>query len=269
MQAQPNENPSYAVKRLRHNNREAFDAEVANLRRFSVQDHVHLIKLLVTFSWRGHFYLLFPWADGNLLNFWKDKYPGNSNPKRDHKLARWFSEQCLGIVQGLNMIHTSNIPASDDTANDLCHQIYGRHGDLKPENILWFKAYDSIGQDCFGVLKISDFGLTRFHRTRSKSHVENVAVSPTYRPPEYDIAKFVSQSYDVWSLGCVLLEFVTWSLLGEAGVESFSVERARDDTREFREDVFFNFVTIKQPNGETMLGARAKQSVANVSCTKF
>lgn len=261
--AQKHENPSYAVKRLRLSSREAFDLEVSNLKRFSANDHVHLIKLLVTFSWREQFYLLFPWANGNLMAFWKDLHPHPSNPIRDHRLAMWFSKQCLGIAQGLQMIHTADMPIPDDLPQDSARQSHGRHGDLKPENILWFKSYEGTDQDSFGVLKISDFGLTRFHGTLSKSRFERVALSPTYRPPEFDVAMMVSQAFDIWSLGCVLLEFVTWYLLGGDGVEKFSQERARDDSTEFREDTFFSFVTIKEKDGGTRLGARAKLSVAN------
>lgn len=161
------------------------------------------------------------------------------------------------------MIHTADRPSTDDLTAAPRHQIYGRHGDLKPENILWFKPYNH--QSRFGVLKISDFGLTRFHRTRSKSHFESVAVSPTYRPPEYDIAQMVSQSYDIWTLGCVLLEFITWYLRGWEGVEGFSKERTTDDNKEIPEDVFFNFVKIRDNNGGMQPGAKAKASVANVS----
>ncbi|CZR52313.1 uncharacterized protein PAC_02190 [Phialocephala subalpina] len=260
-----NENPSYAVKRLHHSNKEAFDVEVSNLKRFSAKDHVHLIKLLVTFSWRDQYYLLFPWADENLLTFWKSLYPEPSYPPRDHNLAAWFSKECLGIAHGLQMIHTAEIPSSDRQPCETSLQIHGRHGDLKPENILWFKSYEGTEQGKFGVLKISDFGLTRFHGTQSKSHFENVAVSATYRPPEFDVAMMVSQGFDIWSLGCVLLEFVTWYLLGGAGVEKFSSDRAKDDSREIHQDVFFNFVQIKEKNGDLQLGARAKQSVVNVS----
>jgi len=250
------------VKRLRHNNYDAFNAEVSNLKRFSEKDHVHLIKLLVTFTWREQFYLIFPWADGNLLDFWKmNAQP--SDPKRDRKMALWFSEQCLGIVQGLEMIHTADRPSTDDLSTAADHPIHGRHGDLKPENILWFKPWQNTHQSGFGVFKISDFGLTRFHGTQSKSHFETVAVSPTYRPPEYDIAAMVSQSYDIWTLGCVLLEFITWYLRGWKGVDGFSKKRTTDDNREIPEDVFFNFVKIRDNDG-MIPGARAKLSVANV-----
>jgi serine/threonine protein kinase len=265
-QAATHKNPSYAVKRLRHSDQEAFDAEVSNLKRFTKSDHLHLIKLLVTYKWREKFYLLFPWADGNLLDFWQ-RLPQPSDPERNYDLALWFSKQCLGIAQGLKMIHTADIPSKSVNAalSEPNYPNHGRHGDLKPENILWFKSYKNTEDSWRGVLKISDFGLTSFHRTQSLSHFENVPVSPTYRAPEFDVAFKTSQSYDVWTLGCVLLEFVTWYLLGWEEVDKFSKERTRDDRRDIPEDVFFNFVKIREQDGGILMGARAKLSVANVS----
>ncbi|KAH8802626.1 kinase-like domain-containing protein [Xylogone sp. PMI_703] len=274
--ADSSENPSYAVKRLRLSDQKAFDEEVSSLKRFSKRDHLHLIKLLATYKWRGQFYLLFPWADGNLLNFWQ-RFPNQSCPERDYKFTLWFSEQCLGIVQGLKMIHKTDVPSqlTDAPTGTPKHQIHGRHGDLKPENILWFKSYEDGENDWCGVLKISDFGLTRFHRTQSMSRVESIAVSPTYRAPEYDIASKVSQSYDIWTLGCVLLEFVTWYLLGWEEVDKFSKARTSEDSQAIAdsthipEDTFFNFVEIKTPDGEKQLGARAKQAVQDVSISSL
>ncbi|KAE8448390.1 hypothetical protein EG329_009634 [Mollisiaceae sp. DMI_Dod_QoI] len=260
--ASSHQNPSFAVKRLLHGSYKAFHSEVSSLKRFSEKDHVHLIKLLVTFSWRGQFYLLFPWADGNLLDFWK-LYPQPSNPKRDDHLALWFSEQCRGLVQGLKMIHTADVPSMDHLPDVPKNQIHGRHGDLKPENILWFKSYEEHTDERFsGVLKISDFGLMRFHSTQSVSNFETVPVSGTYRPPEYDVANKVSQSYDIWALGCVLLQFATWYLLGWEEVDKFSQARMQDNSWEVAEDAFFNFVSIKDSNGTSQTGARAKVSVA-------
>ena len=269
-QAVSDKNPAYAVKQLRHNDQVAFEREVENLKRFSKSDHLHLIKLLVTFNWREQFYLLFPWADGNLLDFWK-RFNNPSCPERNYNLALWFSQQCLGIAQGLKMIHRADIPSKSTSTPPGApkYPIHGRHGDLKPENILWFKSYKGTEQSWHGVLKISDFGLTRFHVTQSISQFEMSAASPTYRAPEYDIDTTTSQSYDIWSLGCVLLEFITWYLLGWDGVDNFSKNRTKDDSREIPEDVFFNFVTIKDHNVGLLTGARAKLSVANVSLRHY
>ncbi|KAI0127542.1 kinase-like domain-containing protein [Xylariales sp. AK1849] len=257
------DNPSYAVKRLRFNDHAAFQREVDNLKRFSGRDHLHLIKLLVTFEYCEQHYLLFPWADGNLLSFWKDGHPDLENPKRDRDLALWFTKQCLGIAEGLKMIHTANSPAIA-LGSHLAppESLHGRHGDVKPENILWFKDY--LRTD-MGLLKISDFGGSRFNRTRSRSHVDvkNIPISLTYRAPEYDVMREVAQSYDIWSLGCVFLQFVTWYVQGWQGVDEFSKRRVGDDNSDIPEDVFFNFVTLTGENGQELMGARAKRSVAD------
>ncbi|KAK3313300.1 kinase-like domain-containing protein, partial [Apodospora peruviana] len=273
--ASDDDNPPYAVKRLRHSNPVAFKAEVSNLKRFSTKDHLHLIKLLVTFEWRSQYYLLFPFADGNLLDFWK-RYPTSEDLPRNYGLARWFSSQCLGLAQGLRMIHTVEFKQDEflDIHPKEQEKIHGRHGDLKPENILWFRAIGAYLPDhndhdegcAMGLLKISDFGLTRFHRTASIfSKVEggSTPVSPTYRAPEYDIARFVDQSYDIWTLGCVLLEFVAWYLLGWEEVDRFSKERTVDDKKQIKEDVFFNNVDILEGDKPAQTGAQAKRSVAN------
>jgi serine/threonine protein kinase len=199
-------------------------------------------------------------------------HPNPTEPNRDYQLALWLSKQCLGIAEGLKMIHTADKPALADPTHDSTYQLHGRHGDLKPENILWFKPYleelREEDQSCrMGLLKISDFGLTSFHRTISRSHIDagGVPVSPTYRAPEYDVAKMVSQSYDIWSFGCVVLQFVTWYLLGWEEVDRFSQNRTDEDNSEVKEDVFFNFVIIKDESGRAQTGAIAKQSVADVS----
>lgn len=264
-QASPTENPSFAVKKLRHHNEDAFNVEVANLKRFSAKDHLHLIKLLVTYSWREHYFLLFPWADGNLKDFW-ERHPHPSSLRRNYQLVLWFAKQCLGIAEGLKMIHALDNPNTGGLDSGSVSQIHGRHGDLKPENVLWFKEYQEKDPNDLGVLKISDFGLTQFHGTRSKSftNADRVAVTGTYRAPEYDIKKMVSQSYDIWSLGCVFLEFVTWYLLGWEKLDEFSRNRMEEHAAEIKEDVFFNFVNTRDSNGRAETGASAKTSVANV-----
>lgn len=182
--------------------------------------------------------------------------------KRDHLTALWFSRQCLGIVEGLHIIQQGS------SGHDRKH---GRHGDLKPENILWFSDPSNMATGySLGTLKISDFGLTRFHRTESKSHIntDGIGWSPTYRAPEYDVLHEVAQSYDIWCLGCVLLEFTIWYLNGWAAVDSFSESRKEEHwdplkaeryDREYKEDTFFNHTR----KGNT-ISAVAKTTVAKV-----
>ncbi|KAF4967204.1 hypothetical protein FSARC_5211 [Fusarium sarcochroum] len=216
--------------------------------------HPHLIRLLWTFSLGPNYHLVFPCADGNLMDLWKEHKTPPAQ-KHDHSIAVWFARQCLGIVEGLRMIH------QDDSHRQLEGKRHGRHGDLKPENILWFRNFDSNEEGySLGTLKISDFGLTRFHGTNSKSRIaaDGVGGSPTYRAPEYDVYDEVSQSYDIWSLACVLLEFVTWYLKGWEEVDNFSEARKNEGRHpEMGEDTFFSYVRKDQK-----IHAKAKKSVA-------
>ncbi|PTD10171.1 hypothetical protein FCULG_00007544 [Fusarium culmorum] len=228
-----------AVKRLGTSERCVFDREVSNLNRFATKDAPHLIQLLWTFSLGSEYHLVFPCADGNLMDLWR-QHQAPLAASHNHETALWFSRQCLGIVEGLNMIHQTNDPDSDEP------QKYGRHGDLKPENILWFRDASNMGPGySLGTLKISDFGLTRFHRTQTKSHINTNGIgwSPTYRAPEYDVHDEVAQSYDIWCLACVFLEFTTWYLNGWDAVDKFAESRKREDSNPImRQDTFFNHI---------------------------
>lgn len=106
---------------------------------------------------------------------------------------------------------------------------YGRHGDIKPENMLWFsKDPNPKHKDARGNVKIADFGLGRFHGLDSRSKVPPATVTgtPTYEPPELKLSIPVSRAYDIWSLGCLYLEFVTWLLKGGKAVHEFADERS-------------------------------------------
>ena len=110
-----------------------------------------------------------------------------------------------------------------------------RHGDIKPENILWSDE-DTLDEDAHfneqGILLIADFGLMKCHKTRTEFRItpEQARGSVPYEPPEVAeprISKTVSRSYDIWSLGCVYLEFITWLVCGFDELERFRASRAK------------------------------------------
>jgi serine/threonine protein kinase len=150
--------------------------------------------------------------------------------------------------------------ASDDEE----HPIFGRHGDIKPQNILWFPdTKPTPDAPVNGVLKLSDFGLTKYHRnsSRSKDQATSVEVSPTYRAPEVDVKKYISRSYDIWSLACTYLEFASWLLLGPRAIDDFARRREIKSDDGVREDIFFQ-VLHPEPSGESI--ALVNSSVSEV-----
>ena len=196
------------------------------------RNHHSLISLLLTFQHGDRYHLVFPWADGNLRDFWRTIYPKAESPARDWSFSKWGIEQCLDIADGLAAIH-KGLSGSNYTWSS--SQVYGRHGDLKPENILWFryrsKAGETNHQQNLGHFVISDFGVTDFHRSRTKDRVDTKTIrafSPTYSAPECEVHEKIGQKYDIWALGCILLECVEWHIGGWDAVDKFSKRRANE-----------------------------------------
>jgi serine/threonine protein kinase len=106
---------------------------------------------------------------------------------------------------------------------DLHRLLNCRHGDLKPANILYFT------ENGRGILKIADLGVARFHMqetNRRHGKTTTVASTMTYEGPEaYINNRPRSRTFDCWSMGCIILEFVVWILHGPRALEGF--ERAR------------------------------------------
>jgi serine/threonine protein kinase len=87
-----------------------------------------------------------------------------------------------------------------------------------------------------------------------------VANTPTYRPPECEIeGSIVSRAFDIWSLGCVFLEFITWYLGGWSYLQTFVRHRKTKDIYAFNSDPFFEIV-----KKEGRFGARVKPEVSEV-----
>ncbi|KAI0428344.1 kinase-like protein [Xylaria sp. FL1042] len=241
----------FAVKRLLSSTNEDFNKEVKALKLVRKLGHPHLVELLGTFHYHGSYYLIFLWAVEDLATFWKDNSLSNSDPD----MSIWVLQQCLGIAEGLQLIHSGQCSSSER------HTLRGRHGDIKPTNILRYELTPGSQNLKWGLLKISDFGLTRFHQNDSyrREYTNSPMATRTYRAPEGDLRRKISCLWDLWPLGCLYLEFLTWLLQGWHGVVVFSEERHREDQSlhyDFlKEDKFFNMDHMKN------FGACRKDSV--------
>lgn len=183
--------------------------------------------------------------------------------------------------------------------SELGYKANGVHGNIKPPNVLWFSQ--DANEFGHGILKISDIGFQVFSfaerdgrpwkgrarggRTwtygKRRSFLctiscllcfwdlaEYVACSsiknnsPMPGAPEHDISDNVSRPFDIWSLGCLYLEFITWMLLGAEGLEKFTQARMeeRGSRPNFQTDSFYNVLGYRDNRR-----AEVKESVGRVS----
>ncbi|OMP85752.1 Cyclin-dependent kinase 4 [Diplodia seriata] len=242
-----------AIKKLRYHDKAEFDRERSILIELEAKNNSHLVKLLFSYEYKGIYHLVFMRATGNLRDYW-EQHP---SPHFDLNTVLWSLSQMRGIARGLHVVHnfTFEAPQSTQQTEMTTPQgkavmsvrpdevKFGRHGDLKPENILYFS------NNAGGTCQITDFGLGRFHgrETRTKAAPYTIFSSPTYEPPECHIFLPVSRAYDLWSLGCIYLEWVSWMLKGWEAIDAFSQNRVEESyilngEGKIRDDYFWSLL---------------------------
>jgi serine/threonine protein kinase len=208
-----------------------FTKERENLEKIRrLKRNEHMTLSLGSFSQEGRYCLIFPWAEGgDLDNLWKN---GNSR-LRTPELALWSLRQMFGLTETLEALHLG----FDEETN--C-----RHGDLKPQNILHFLTNEE------GILKITDFGISSIHENttfeRKETPTVTRATTPSYQAPEAAPALLEKQprsrKYDIWSMGCIFLEFTIWLVGSWKDVESFNEERKPEPTTDASLSHFYDIM---------------------------
>lgn len=242
---------------------------------YSGDTHPNLISLLATYEQFGQFYLIFPWAEADLQSYLERINP---NPPIDHLNVRWLAKQCHGIADGLCRLHrhqtayvnkvwSDNTYSSteDRSGSTKKFQLYGRHGDIKLQNLLWFYNPKESGDR--GVLKIADFGLAEFKTSPARLYKgsSQIAFSPPYQPPECNMmGGRVGQSHDIWSLGCLYLELIAWSLGGWELVKTFQESREATHPVYYAKVINGTFFTIVGGGPDGMGVAAVKPAVTKV-----
>ncbi|OHE92906.1 protein kinase domain-containing protein [Colletotrichum orchidophilum] len=206
------ESPNLRVALKEFKYRGDFQQERENLAKIRKLRNKHITLNFETFSQSDRSYIVFPWAEGgDLENFWHSR----DDKPRTPQLALWSLEQMLGLSGALHALH-----------EQIGEEANCRHGDLKPANILHFLT--GSGE---GTLKISDFGISRIHQDATFERQEKPtitrATSPSYEAPEAIMwtKQARSRKYDIWSLGCILLEFTIWLVQDWKAVEKFNNAR--------------------------------------------
>jgi serine/threonine protein kinase len=233
-------NPHVAVKELRSADGLTLEAfkriaknELVVLNRFREQGHSHLIRAIAYYTQGNRHFFIFPWAKrGNLRDFWNSQ-PSlstaslNVSPQDWVSYLNWFFSQLVGIAQAIKSLHHP-----PGTNGESC-----RHGDLKPENILCFGKQEpgpaNIPTDV--KLVVADAGHARVHEKATEFRDPGTTTqggTKMYSPPEPELqpGEARSRRYDIWSLGCLYLEFIIWILHGNDVLESFRLDIGKDQS---------------------------------------
>ncbi|KAJ3538735.1 hypothetical protein NM208_g5773 [Fusarium decemcellulare] len=207
-----------AIKELmstdEHSAEEVFEKERLNLKDINkIILHQHLLRTIATCMVCDKYYILFPWAEGGDLNdFWKRRRngPGDAN------LVLWSLKQMMGLVDALRLMH----------------EINHRHGDLKPGNILHFPRGNPFchSEGLQETLVIADYGVAKRHEDATHMRQDGTntkATTRAYEAPEAEGPQNDPRSrrYDLWSVGCIFLEFAVWLLYGHDAVRGFASQR--------------------------------------------
>ncbi|KAI0015304.1 kinase-like domain-containing protein [Xylariomycetidae sp. FL0641] len=224
----------------------------------------HIVPLLAAFKHRDKSYLLFPWAqEGNLRDLWAKYSPPGVEEEKGQQQARWYStdwllNQAWGLADALAVTHgrlgTYTLPSHEanppQSYSDTRRQ-FVLHADIKPDNILCF--HEDEPPSVHPVLKLADFGLALKSESDSNFSREMLVPVRSYRAPEFDVHDTdqpLDLKSDVWSLGCVFSELVTWSLSGVIGLNKHIDDRAtplKTSPAQVTEDTFFEINKTRYP----------------------
>ncbi|KAF5665404.1 serine threonine kinase [Fusarium circinatum] len=224
---------TFALKILRsdiEDIRAAFRQELTAFRR--LRRGPHLIELVAAVELAEcQFMFIFPWAEGGTLEDLMNQEHANragTVSLLSREFILWVLDQCRGLVEALETIHFTRTDSIYQSDGDLGKD-YGLHLDIKPSNILYFSQETEASP--FGTLKLADCGLVEFHSLASRSRKSKTgcsAGSQTYRPPEYDFNHTKSKKVDVWAMGCVFSELLTWAILPHGSVNEYRLARTQD-----------------------------------------
>ncbi|KAH8749438.1 hypothetical protein BGZ57DRAFT_861391 [Hyaloscypha finlandica] len=258
-----NPNPALALKVIDHRktSADAFQNEQLILNGLQELTHDHIIKLLATYQQEGIYHFLFPLADCSLEKYMHHDPIGfkDPDPQASKQFTAWIIGQFQGIASGLAKIHVnsgdnSSKKIGDTLGKELRPQLLvpsvaqrqrpegtGYHHDIKPQNILHFPAMADTQNPTsdYGIFQIADFGIGKFHSLNSGTGTGTFRGTPTYAAPESKVfvkshtedkknskpGLKLSRPYDIWSLGCVLLEVAVWLVFGKDGLKDFDDER--------------------------------------------
>ncbi|KAF4625922.1 hypothetical protein G7Y89_g12243 [Cudoniella acicularis] len=227
-----NERPThFAIKKIvppdkyeRERMAQSWGREATTLKTMNMRKKQHIVRFITAFTRGGpdtekSYYLMFEWADGGSL---EDLWRENPKPALSTELVKEAVMQFRGLAEALYATHYQE------------NGVGFRHGDVKPENILRFRPRP---ESILGTLKIGDWGLAKYHNTATILRGENTTTkygTALYEPPEVELGDVtvLGRRYDIWSMGCIILELIIWLLYGYDDVKRFRAEIKGDSAKQ-------------------------------------
>lgn len=171
------------------NNKDFFDQSLDEikllkfLRQHGDPDENCFLRLYDYFYHKEHLFIVCELLKDNLYEFYKFNHESGEELYFNIPRLRSVTRQ---ILTALKFVHDLNII----------------HCDLKPENIL-IKSYSKC------QVKVIDFGSSCF----TTDHLSSYVQSRSYRAPEVMLGLPYDTRVDIWSLGCIVAELFTGSVL--------------------------------------------------------
>lgn len=201
----------------------------------------HIVSHFAAWEQSNSLFVLFPLAQGDIRWFMT-----KPKPTLDQGFILWFLRQLRGLADGIHHLHNLNSRVLSKTsphAESKENGIAALHLDLKPENILVFDH----GTVNHAVFMISDLGSGKVKQHRKEGNrrfsgsTRTAETALTYTGPDKFLNGKISRPYDMWSLGCIFLELLSWVHLGpEQGVDDFATARLQSQSHQaWRDDAFW------------------------------
>ncbi|XP_034243084.1 serine/threonine-protein kinase Nek8-like [Thrips palmi] len=175
-----------AIDHLTEKEKEATLNEVLVL---SKLHHPNVIAYFDNFIHDSSVKIVMEYANRGSLHDFLESQNGTHLPQEDVMLM--FTQ----IIQGLHYIHSQKI----------------LHRDLKTHNIFVSHEPNVFSMP---ILKIGDFGISKVLMSQSKA--STVLGTPSYLSPELCQGQMYDEHSDIWALGCILYEMLTFKKAFEA-----------------------------------------------------
>ena len=200
------------------------------VRTLKARQHDHMVPLFACYrtmdaqSTVSKLHLFFPWAETDLEEWMNSKQTPNMprNLESSQFRKKYLYQSIMSLLSAIAYLHRE------------INGIIVTHLDLKPSNILLFG----------GKWRICDFGKSRMRDVAMGSETEGKdgLGTSTYQPPEYKRggSQTYGRSFDVWSMGCIIVELAVLVVHGWNTRELSKFEETRKgkrDNNSFRDNL--------------------------------